>query len=399
MKYLLLIACFFTISFAVNSINPENTYQNATDNLLSKDGKLVIGGYGEVHYNHPLSDAQRNNEVLDVRSVVLLLGYNFNARTQLISEFGFEHLSEVFLEQVFLQHKINNFINFRAGLMFIPMGIINEHHQPNTFNGVERPMLDSKLLPSTWREVGIGFSGNVLPASIKYQLYLVNGFNGYRDGEATLSGNNGFRLGRPKSADSYISSPVFTAKVEYYGISGLNLGLSGYLGNTQSTLYNGLDKTNTVELAKADSSVVHISMVGIDARYNLGGLQLRGQAYYSAIENTEAYNKFTSNSLLKNDLGSANLGYYVEAGYNVLSFVWQAKSELTPFVRYESYDTHYSTAGSLRRNKAYNNNIITSGLTYKLTKGLVLKADIQLSKSVAETTYSKTLNAGVGVVF
>lgn len=394
---------FFSISIlCLNAQQPDslnNKYQNAAEKLLSTEGKLVIGGYGEVHYNQPFSSTVRSNGTLDVHRMVMLLGYNFNSRTQFVSELEFEHVGEVFVEQAFLQHKINNYFNLRAGLLLIPMGIVNEYHEPTTFNGVERPLVDSKISPTTWREIGLGFSGNFIPASLKYQAYLVNGFNGYKAGAGTLNGNNGLRNGRQKGAESYISSPNYTGKIEYYGIRGLNLGLSGYFGKTQSTLYNGLNETNVAGLAKADSSVTNISMVGVDARYNLGGFQMRGQLYYTAISNTEQYNKFTAKSAVKNDLGSAMSGYYIEAGYNVLKFVSNTNTELIPFVRYENYNTHQATAGNLAKNKAYNNNVITSGLTYKLAKGVVLKADLQFVKSEAASEYSKVFNAGVGVMF
>ncbi|MBK6964386.1 MAG: hypothetical protein IPH20_10735 [Bacteroidales bacterium] len=77
------------------------------------------------------------------------------------------------------------------------MGIVNEYHEPTTFNGVERPMVDNKISPTTWREIGFGLSGNIIEASIKYQAYVVNGFNGY-NGAGTLNGKNGLRNGRQK---------------------------------------------------------------------------------------------------------------------------------------------------------------------------------------------------------
>jgi len=391
----ILLLSIFNFNVVAQSDSLSNKYENSADNLLAGNGKLMIAGYGEVHYNQPLSSTIRNNGTLDVHRMVMFLGYNFNSKTQFISELEFEHTgAEVYVEQAFVQHKINNFINLKAGLMLIPMGIINEYHEPTTFNGVERPLVDNKISPTTWREIGVGFSGNVFPASLKYQVYLVNGFNGYKVDKAILNGKDGLRSGRQKGIESYISAPNFTGKIEYYGIRGLNLGLSGYIGNTQSTLYDKLDKSNDAALAKADSSVVKIAMIGVDARYNLGGLQMRGQLYYSDIANTEQYNALT-----KKDLGSAMMGYYVEAGYNVFRFFSKAKTELVPFVRYENYNTHYATSGTLVQNKAYNNNVITSGLTYKLTKGVVLKADMQFVKSEAATEYSKVFNAGVGVMF
>jgi hypothetical protein len=398
MKYSI-FTLIFSISVLGFNANAQvdslaNKYENTADNLLSGNGKLMIGGYGEVHYNQPLNSSKRYNGTLDVHRMVMFFGYNFSSKTQFISELEFEHISEVYVEQAFIQHRINKYLNFRAGLMLIPMGIVNEYHEPTTFNGVERPLVDSKIAPTTWREIGVGFSGNVFPASLKYQVYLMNGFNGYKAGVASLNGKDGFRGGRQKGAESFISSPNFTGKVEYYGVRGLNIGLSGYFGNTQSTLYNGLDKSNEAALAKADSSVVKLAMVGVDARYNLGGLQMRGQFYYSDIANAEQYNALT-----KKDLGSAMMGYYVEAGYNVLKFASNTKTELIPFLRYENYNTHFATSGAVVKNLAYDNNVITTGLTYKLAKGVVVKADMQFVKSKASTEYTKVFNAGVGVMF
>lgn len=396
--FLTLFITSITSSFAQSTDDNTNTFQNSAEKLLNTEGQLLIGGYGEVHYNQPISSKTMNNGTLDVHRMVLLCGYNFSPKTQFISEIEYEHVSEVYIEQAFLQHKLNDFINLRAGLLLIPMGIINEYHEPTTFNGVERPLVDNKISPTTWREIGLGFSGNIIEASVKYQAYVVNGFNGY-NGKGALNGKNGLRSGRQKGAESYISSPNFTAKIEYYGFRNLNIGLSGYFGKTQSNLYNGIDKNNDAAIAKADSSVTGVSMVGLDARYNLGGLQIRGQFYYTAISNTQQYNIFTAQNGKQNDLGSAMMGYYIEAGYNVLRFNSESKTELIPFVRFENYNTHFATEGLVQKNKSYNNDAITTGITYKLAKGAVVKADMQFVKSEAADEFSKVFNAGIGVMF
>lgn len=400
-RILLLMMMMFLITAGMNAQQTDTTsnfYQNSAEKLLQTSGKLVIGGYGEVHYHQPFNSKIRSNGSLDVHRLVMLLGYNFSSKTQFVSELEFEHVSEVYVEQAFLQHKLHKNINLRAGLMLIPMGIINEYHEPTTFNGVERPLVDNKIAPTTWREIGFGLSGTILEASLKYQAYVVNGFNGY-NGKGILNGKNGFRSGRQKGAESFMSSPNYTAKVEYYGIRGLNLGLSGYFGKTQSTLYNGIEKSNEAAMAKADSSVVGISMIGADARYTTGGLQLKGQLYYTGVSNTDQYNRFTRGNTASNDLGSAMMGYYVEAGYNVLRSLSQTNHELIPFVRLEKYDTNQKTHASLARNDAYNNNVITTGLTWKLNQGAVLKTDVQFVKSKAADQYSKVFSAGVGVMF
>lgn len=401
MKKILLLAIMVLgagLSYAQVADSLQNRYSNTADNLLSRDSKLVVGGYGEVHYNQPLNSSTYNTGSLDVHRVVMLFGYNFTNKTQFVTELEFEHVKEVYVEQAFLQHKVSSYLNFRGGLMLVPMGIINEYHEPTTFNGVERPLVDKYISPTTWREIGFGITGNVLPASIKYQAYLMNGFNGY-DGNANLSGKNGLRKGRQKGAESFSSSPNFTAKVEYYGIRGLNIGLSGYFGNTQSTLYDGVEKSDDDAVAIADSSVVGVSMYGLDARYQYRALQLRGQLYYSGLSNTKQYNEFTAdNDGDLNDLGSSMVGYYAEVGYDVLRTV-KTEMQLVPFVRYEFFNTHNSVESNIEKNLAYEKTAITTGLTLTLTQGAVVKADIQFLKDAATNKYAKTFNAGVGVMF
>ncbi len=398
MKTKILLISFLFVAFAAQSQitdSTSNQYTNIATNLIQKDSKLTIGGYGQVDYNQPINSGTQNTGTLDVHRLVMLFGYNFNERTSFVSEIEFEHVKEVYVEQAFLNYRINNFINFRAGLMLVPMGIINEYHEPTTFNGVERPMVDKYIAPTTWREIGFGFTGNVTRASLKYQAYLMNGFNGYDDNGAHLSGKNGLRKGRQKGAVSYISSPSLTAKVEYYAIRGLNVGLSGYFGKTQSTLFDGLDKNDDSAQASADSSIVGIAMVGVDARYSISGLLLRGQLYYNSLSNTDQYNAFTGG----NDLGSAMLGYYIEAGYNIFKPISSIKTELIPFVRYEQYNTQHKIETPAIANDAYNANIITAGLGWKMAKGAMLKADMQFSKAAYDNEYSKTFNAGVAVMF
>ncbi|HRX97755.1 MAG TPA: hypothetical protein P5514_12480, partial [Bacteroidales bacterium] len=347
------IAGLFTLVILIQIISRgqqpdtlDNLYKNTADQLLIQDQNLLIGGYGEVHLNQPLSSEKRANGMLDVHRVVMLFGYNFNKRTQFITELEFEHVSEVYVEQAFLQYKLNPYFNLRGGLLLIPMGIINEYHEPTAFNGVERPMIDTYIVPTTWREIGIGFSGNYLPAFLKYQFYILNGFSSY-DGEARLSGSNGLRKGRQKGAESFISSPNFSAKLEYYGIRSFNFGLSAYVGKTQSTLYDDIEKQDNHALAIADSSVVGVSMLGADVRYNYKALMVRGQFYLSGLSNTEQYNVYTANNdSTYNDLGSSMIGYYFELAYDVLKNT-NTKIQLIPFARYEYINTHSSVSNEI----------------------------------------------------
>lgn len=395
MKTLRLVFVFMLAAIAVNAQEKKenNLYENSAEKMLSTDGKLTIGGYGEIYYNQPFGNDVRKNGKLDVQRLVLMFGYKFNSRASFIAEIEYEHVKEVYVEQAFLQYKITDNLNFRGGLLLTPMGIINEYHEPTTFNGVTRPLADKYIAPTTWREIGAGFMGYLHDYSIKYQLYVVNGFNGF-DGDPKLRGKDGFRKGRQKGAESFMSSPNFTGKVEFYGIPGLNVGLSGYFGNTQSSLYDGLDEDIAEDKAAADSSRVNISMIGVDARYNLKGLQLKGQLYYTSLSNTKEYNEFTDR-----DLGKSMMAYYVEAGYNVLRHCPKAKTELIPFIRYSNYNTHKSVEAGMEKNLAYDNKVITTGLSWKVAKNAVLKTDVQFIKSKADSEYKKTFNAGIGIMF
>jgi hypothetical protein len=214
-----------------------------------------------------------------------------------------------------------------------------------------------------------------------------------------VNGNDAFRKARQKGIKSYISSPNLTTKVEYYGISRLNIGGSLYLGNTQSTLYNGIARSNEVLADKADSSVIKMTMTALDAKYNHNGLQVKGQFVYASLNNTEAYNTFAKNGNSNKGIGSAMMGYYFEIGYNVFQPTKIEESELIPFIRYEKYNTQQKIDAVTIKNDMYNNTLLVTGLGWKITPGTILKADVEFLKNAASDKYAKTLNLGIGVWF
>lgn len=393
MKNIVKKAPFMAVVVAVSLEVTGQEQLNTAGRMLQDEERLTIGGYAQVDYNQPVGGDQRENGGLDVHRMVLMFGYKFTGKTQFITEVELEHVKEVYVEQAFLQHEILPWLKFRGGLMLVPMGIINEYHEPSTFNGVERPNVDKYIVPSTWREIGAGFTGTFPAATLSYQAYIMNGFNGY-DGDSNLSGSNGFRKGRQKGAESFLSSPNLAIKISYFGLPGLQLGLSGYSGKSQSSLYDGLDRSDEAAAMSADSSVVGLAMIGADLRYQAGGLQLRAQFNYGAVSNSAAYNQFTGS-----DMGSAISGWYGEIAFNVLHFSDQFNTELIPFIRYEQYHTHAGVVGLTVVNPAYNRNDLTFGLGWKLDKGAMVKADYQLSRNESVDEARGQFNAGVAVWF
>ena len=388
--FLLLFIAFGTGSAGAQS---QDSLMNTANTLLNKSGKLNIAGYAEMHYNQPQEKDIRRNGKVDVHRLVLLFGYNFDKKLSFITEVEFEHVKEVFVEQAFVNYKIKPWLNFRGGLMLVPMGIVNEFHEPTTFFGVERPTLDNVLVPSTWRELGMGFSGTLIDASINYQAYMFNGFLSY-DGSGKLKGSNGLRSGRQKGAEAVLTSPNFSGKINYFGLKGLNLGLALYSGNSQTTLYNGLDLNNSADLAQADSSRVGMTMVGVDARYTNGGLKMRGQFNQAVLRNTDQYNALTGR-----DLGSKLSGFFVEAAYNVLRGS-DADSQLFPFVRYSKINTHADVAGDLNTNLAFDRTVVTTGVDWRFGSGVAFKADYQFfSNEVPNSQGTGQFNLGIGIWF
>jgi len=373
-----------------------NQALNSAQNIINSDKKITIGGYGQLDYNQKMQSDARSNGVLDVHRLVLFLGYRFTDRIHFVSELEFEHVYEVGVEQAFINYRLMKGLNLRAGLMLIPMGIVNEYHESTTYNGVERPALDSKIIPTTWREMGAGFSGNIDNLALKYQVYAVNGAMGYNGG-GKFRGTDGIRKGRQQGAESSMSSPNLAAKIDYYGIKGLKLGAAAYLGNTQSTLYNNLPNNDTAGLlAQADSSVVGITMFGFDARYKYKNFEARGQVIKASLSNTAQYN-----TLSGKDLGASLFGYYGELGYNVLSFFNKsAKQQIVLFGRYEFYDTHDKVEGDTPKNESYARTDITMGITYHITNGAALKGDFQIRDNNAKGNKAyNQVNLGVAFWF
>jgi len=377
---LLLSTTTFSQTVQDSIYNDPQKQQNAAQRILSGNvsSGVTVGGYGEITYNQPEGD----NGELDVQRLVLLFGYKFNDKTQFVTEVELEHVNEVFVEQAFLQYSVSDNLNLRGGLMLVPMGIVNEYHEPTTFNGVERPSIDGSIVPSTWREIGLGVAGRFDNASLRYQAYIFNGFSSV-NGTKTLGGSNGLRNGRQKGIKSTVNTPNLSGKLDYYGLLGLRLGLSGYFGRTQA-------EDDVQDLDGAD---VGIAMLGFDARYAYQRFTARGQFIHASLSDTEDYN-----ILYDADLGSELQGWYLEAAYNLLPLTKQ--QQLFAFARYEDYDTHASVEGGLARNLAYDRNEWTLGISYKMAPGAVFKVDYQMRDNALDSgEVANRFNMGIGVWF
>ena len=174
-----------------------------------EEESTTIGGYGEVHYTNA-TGPDTPGEV-NVKRFVVFLAHSFNERVAFRSELevedtkveGGEAGGEVALEQVYLDYRFSPAFTLRAGLVLPPIGIINETHEPPTFNGVERPLFDQDVIPTTWRDIGVGAVGTLSEASgLSYRVYLLNGLRA-----EGFTADQGIRGGRQEGKEASFANP------------------------------------------------------------------------------------------------------------------------------------------------------------------------------------------------
>jgi hypothetical protein len=345
--------------------------------LVAQEERTTLGGYGELHYNEPDGSG---TGTLDLHRFVLFVGHSFNDRLSFKSELEIEHTKieggsggEVAVEQAYLDYHVSDAFGLRAGVLLPPIGIINQFHEPPTFNGVERPGVETSIIPTTWRESGAGIYGTVSPG-VHYQLYVVAGllaeeFNGAR----------GIRGGRQEAAESSPANPSFTGRVEYSGAAGLRLGGSFFAGNStggNAALGSGM-----------------VTLLSADLQYQLERFSLRAVGATASIGDADKINLAYGN-----DVADRISGFYVEGAYNIMPIVCaDAESELLPFVRYERYNTQASVTG-FAANPVYDRNEVTIGATLKPTYNTAVKIDYQFLNNAADAD-TKMLNIGIGYHF
>jgi len=354
-------------------------------NLVAQE-RTTVGGYGEVHYTNPTGP--RTPAVVNLARFVVYLAHSFDDRLAFRSELEVEDAKveggkpggEVSLEQAYLDYRLADWITLRTGLVLAPVGIINETHEPPTFNGVERPGFDHDVIPTTWREIGVGAVGTIPGGSgLAYRVYLVNGLRA--DG---LSAAEGIREGRQEGRQASFANPSFTGRLEW-ARPGVKIGGSFWYGGTADT--NAAVGTGTFGAP--------VALVAADARYDSGPFALRAVVANISVSDAQAINAAYGQSL-----GSRIAGGYVEGAYNLLRLVAPASShKLNAFIRHERYDTQASVPAGVTRDRTLARRITTFGLTYKPTWNTAFKGDYQLLRNAAGAGEFEVLNLGVGYQF
>lgn len=355
----------------------------------------TIGGYGEITYNGYVKDSSRNQA--DLKRLVLFVGHRFSDKLSFSSEIEVEHAvasagdqGEVAIEQAYLDYAINSSLNLKAGLFLMPFGFLNRSHEPPVFYGVERNEVETRIIPSTWREGGVSLYGST-PFGLNYDVGVTTGFDIARldDAGAPLAGSHQ-ELQLAKA-----SSLSFYGSLEYQGVPGLLVGGAVFSGNA----------THSNADFKADNALPDFS--GITSRITLwdvhGRWQHKGfdfQALYArgtvsraaALDGVvAAYNAANSTDLTL--APSAFYGWYAQGAYSI---ALGGEATLDPFVRYEKFDTQAVLPLGLLSDPVNRDRVLTTGLSFHPLRSVVVKVDYQ---KFFENKDNDRVNLGLGYMF
>ena len=345
----------FVLAFLLALAAPAAAQQADPEAGFPSTGPL--SGYMDFHFNK----ADGEDAVLDFHRFVLLLSHSFSSRIRFVGELELEHAfvegleeaGELELEQAYVDFLLSRAVNVRAGMVLMPVGIINERHEPPVYNGVERPFVDTVIVPSTWFETGVGLHGN-LGRGFRYRAYAVAPLNSIE-----FTADEGIRGGRQKGSQAVVRNVAYTGRLEYLGVRGLTLGASVWTGES-SFATPRLDTLVTVG--------------EIDARYRRERLELRGQFAHVGISDAARLNDSLGRIVgVSPNIAEALRGFYGEAAYRV----WNggAPRDLVAFARYENFDTQYRMPDGFLPLKEFDRDAWMTGVTYYADPDVAVKAD------------------------
>lgn len=366
MKGTLLILITFLLFFTCSDAQVLTKEDSLTAGLIQRNAATVLSGYGSVKYQYDV-----NNKVAraNVDRVILFVGHKFSNKISFFSELeledgkvaGGEVGGEIALEQAFLKFNVNKDLYITAGLFTPRIGIINENHLPTTFNGNDRPFVETYIIPATWREIGIGVYGNLKAVTgLNYSFALVNGLN-----SAGFENGSGIRGGRFEGRDANASAMAVTGSLLYY-IKNFRIQLSGYYGGSV-----GLTKMEADSLQLVYGSFgTPVGVYEGNVQYNHNGLSVKALATTVQIPDAKKINRAYANNTPQ-----AMFGYYGEVGYNILHLFHITEKNLTAFVRYENLNMNYKLPSNGLVNGTIDQQYVIGGLTFQPVKGVTIKTD------------------------
>lgn len=373
--------------------------------------RLATGGYGEIVYSNYQDSTIK--DYADAYRFILYAGYKFNDWIVMNTEIEFEHAgvnnvggstsgvspavsndksAEVYVEFSYLDFLISKPFNVRTGLMLMPIGFLNEFHEPTVYNGVLRPDVETNIIPTTWRELGVMAYGEY--GKLSYNAALVNGLRADR-----FSSSSWLRNGRQQGAGVNAGESAGILNLNYEPIPELKLGGTYYYGNASHGKGKDTDPLGTAEKEGA------VRLWEVHAEYKNRGLGLRGLYTMGDLEGNSALE-----SSPPGGVGKKARGWYTEASYDVMQHIKPASEmALTPFIRYEAYDTNKDVFSGKTRDKTLDRTVTTLGIGFKPHPNVVLKGEYQWRDTDSSLPRGKgtgrdvnkidQVNLGLGFIF
>ncbi len=343
---------------------------------------VSIGGYGEILYENFASERQdgggaSTSDRFDALRAIVYVGYKFNDRVLFNSEIEIEHADEAFLEFAYVDYRLGDAVGIRGGALLVPMGLVNELHEPPVYLGTERTVTESSIIPTTWRENGVGLFGGT--DRIEWRAYVVNGFDG-----SGFTGA-GLRGGRQKASQALANDLALTGRIDYVGRPGLSVGAAAYVGQAAQ------DRELAGE--PVDGRVVVWDLHGQYERRGLLVHALVAGASVSDVAELNALNGLSGAA----GIGSRMLGWNVQVGYDLLAERGSGH-QLIPYLRHERVDTQREVAAGFSADPANDRTITSLGLAWKPVPQVVAKLGYQLHSNRAETGLDQ-LNVQLGWLF
>lgn len=387
--------------------------------ISQKDSaKFVLGGYGEILYQHMNYGPDRsgvggapsdNRSIVDIPRMVLSIDYRFKNGWAFSSEIEFEHGGtgatveyeydesgewetevekggEVVLEQFYISKTFTPAISVKVGHMVVPVGLTNMNHLPTQFFGTSRPEGENTIIPLTWHETGISILGRIKRWS--YEAQLINGLDA--NGMTSEYWIKNARQTQYETVN--ITSPAYVLRVNNQSIKNLKLGASFYHGNTTK------NSSKPEKMEHVDGAV---TIGTFEALYNTKNLIFRGNVVYGNLSDSEEisnlnisilsrYSPYTRTPVAKNALT-----YSGELGYNI-SEILNIKGKLFPFARYEYYNSMHNVEGIIFQDAIHNRTVTTFGLNYFPTSNIVIKADYAI-RNIDNGNYNREDTFGISV--
>jgi hypothetical protein len=351
---------------------------------------VSLGGYGEVLYENFASETQSDvpsglTDQIDALRAIVYVGYKFSDKILFNSEVEFEHGSteeggSVSVEFAYLDYRLSPQFGVRAGLLLPPMGFLNEIHEPPAFLGALRPTTEQLIIPSTWRENGIGVFGGT--ENFSYRAYLINGL------DATgFTAEEGLREGRQNGAEASAANWGVVGRVDYTGVLGVTVGTSAYAGKSGQGATLPSDPAATVG-AQTFIWEGH-------AEYKARGFDLRGLVAIATLDDAAEINElngFTDAA----SVGDRMLGWYLQGGYDLLH--GRSAHQVVPYLRYEQVNTQDQVPDGFAADPANDRRLLTVGAMWKPLPNISVKADYLVSSTEAETGVNQ-LNVNLGYLF